>query len=263
MNSCLYRCEVTHHRLFPREHRFTYNVFMFYLDLDEVEHLGKKLWLFSHDRFNWFNFRNQDHLQYPLGQGHNHKPVKQNVLDYLSNQGIEVNGKVMLLTNVATLGYAFNPISFYLCFDCDNNAVCSVAEVCNTHGEMKLFLLEANCFSEGSFQKKVSKHFYVSPFSDLDATFDFIFRIPEARTHMRVDDYQQGKRFLMTSLTGERKALSDSRLLWYGIRFPFITVKIIVSIYWQALVLRLKRVRFQSKDLNLHLQRDQYHYKKV
>ena len=263
MNSCLYRCEIMHHRLFPREHKFSYNVFMFYIDLDEVEMLSKKLWFLSNGHFNWFNFRNQDHLQFPLGQGHNNKSVKQNMLDYLQDQGIVVDGKVMLLTNVATFGYSFNPISFYLCFDRENNPICSVAEVCNTHGEMKLYLLAGECFSAGTFKKSVPKHFYVSPFTDLDATFDFIFRIPAATAHMRVDDYQDGKRFLLTSLMGEKRKLSDANLLWYGIRFPFITLKIMGSIYWQALLLRMKRVPFHRKNFKLHLQRENYQYRKV
>ncbi len=263
MNSCLYRCEVMHHRLEPREHRFTYNVFMFYFDLDEIEPLHSKLWFLSHDHFNWFNFRNQDHLQFPLGKGHNKKSVKQNVLDYLQSQDISVDGRIMLLTNVATLGYAFNPISFYLCFDKDNNPVCSVAEVCNTHGEMKLYLLDRGALSSDTFRRFVSKNFYVSPFTDLEASFDFIFKIPGETALLRVDDYQDGKRFLLTSLSGKKKKLSDANLLWYGIRFPFITMGIVISIYWQALLLRLKKIPFHDKDFNLHLQQENYNYKKV
>ena len=263
MNSCLYRCNVMHHRLSPKEHRFTYDVFMFYIDLDEIGMLTKRLWLFGHNRFNWFNFRDNDHLQFPLEKGHNGKSIKQNILDYLLSQGITVDGKIMLMTNVATLGYAFNPISFYVCFDKKNNPVCSVAEVCNTHSEMKLYLLDNSCFSSGEFKKLVSKNFYVSPFTELDATFEFIFKIPGETTSMRVDDYLGEKRFLLSSLTGKEKKLNDANLLWYGIRFPFITMKIISLIYWQAFVLRLKKVPYHDKNFNLHLQQENYHYKKV
>lgn len=263
MNSCLYQCVVRHHRLVPKEHKFAYNVFMFYIDLDEVELLSKQLWLFSYGRFNWFSFRDRDHLQFPLGDGHNGKPLKQNVIEYLQSQGVVGDGKIMLLTNVSTLGYSFNPISFYLCFDKQNNPLCSVAEVCNTHGEMKLFLLDGKCFSGRVFRRVASKHFYVSPFADLDSSFDFIFGVPGDTAHMRVDDYQDGKRFLLSSLLGRKKKLSDANLFWYGIRFPFITLKIIGLIYWQAFVLRLKKIPYHSKDSNLQLQRENFQYKKV
>ncbi len=61
MKSCLYQCEVMHHRLTPREHKFNYSVFMFYLDLDEVSGLAERLRLFSYNKFNWFSFRDRDH----------------------------------------------------------------------------------------------------------------------------------------------------------------------------------------------------------
>ncbi|MGZ4042266.1 MAG: DUF1365 family protein, partial [Bacteroidia bacterium] len=35
MNSCLYKALVMHNRIDPKPHRFHYNVFMFYIDLDE------------------------------------------------------------------------------------------------------------------------------------------------------------------------------------------------------------------------------------
>ena len=37
INSCLYKATVMHHRLSPKEHRFHYDIFMFYLDLDEID----------------------------------------------------------------------------------------------------------------------------------------------------------------------------------------------------------------------------------
>lgn len=262
MNSCLYQCNITHHRLTPKEHKFAYRVFMFYLDLDELDRLHSDLRLFSRNRFNWFNFRDRDHLQYPFGVSGN-KSVKENILDFLKDNGITTLGKVMLLTNVATLGYAFNPISFYLCFDSDGQPLCSVAEVCNTHGEMKMYLLESQTFQHNEFHKRASKLFYVSPFSDLEAHFDFNFSIPGNTLNMRVDDYQDGKRFLLSSLTGERKPLSDARLLWYGVRFPLITLGIIFLIYWQALILKLKNIPFRRKNFRLDLQQDHYQYKKA
>jgi len=262
LNSCLYECEVTHERLSPRKHRFDYKVFMFYIDLDEIEVLNRQKKLFSYNRFNWFSFRDRDHLQWPYSGGKNTRTTSENMKSYLKDQGIvEPAARIMLLTNVATFGYSFNPISFYLCFDGKDQAICSVAEVCNTHGEMKLYLLAQETLSDNTFRKMVSKYFYVSPFADLEAMFDFIFKIPGDTMHMRVDDHQHGKRFLLSSLTGKRREFSDINLLWYAIRFPLIPLRVITLIYWQAFVLYLKRVPFNQKNFNLHLQKETYHYK--
>src|SRR4051812_29647507 len=122
MNSCLYRCEVNHHRLLPKEHKFVYDIFMFYLDLDEISSLSSRLRLFSADRFNWFNFRTKDHM---AGSSITNENLRQKVAAYLLQHNIVFeSGKIMLLTNVATWGYAFNPISFYLCFDDNGLSVC-------------------------------------------------------------------------------------------------------------------------------------------
>jgi DUF1365 family protein len=240
-----------HHRISPANHRFKYRIFMFCLDLDELEYAHRKLRLFSYNRFNWFSFRDNDHFH-----SKGHRPIRSKLRDFLKTKGIEWNGSARILANARTLGYVFNPISFYFCFDESGDPFCAVAEVCNTHKEMKLYLLDDSCLAEGTFRLRTPKHFYVSPFSDLDTEFEFIFEIPSHFIQLRVDDYKHGERTLLSSLTGTRKPLTDLNLLWYGLRFPLITVKVVTLIYWQALKLRLKGLPFWRKNANLHLQKD-------
>jgi len=64
-NSCLYECSVMHHRLAPKKHFFQHAIFMFYLDLDELDSIARKTFLFSRNRWNLYTFRDDDHL--PLG----------------------------------------------------------------------------------------------------------------------------------------------------------------------------------------------------
>ena len=52
--SALYNGSVMHRRLKPRKHRLKYRMFQFLLDLDEVDALGDRLFLFSRNRFNIF-----------------------------------------------------------------------------------------------------------------------------------------------------------------------------------------------------------------
>lgn len=224
---------------------------MFYLDLDELQKVTSKLKWFSLNRRNLFSFRDKDHLQ--AGK----ISTKENILEFIRSKGIVVEQpRITLMTNVATLGYVFNPISFYFCFDQSNKPVCAVAEVRNTHGEMKLYLLAKDCLEEDTFRLRITKHFYVSPFSELDTEFEFIFKLPGDNVIFRVDDYKNGSRILMSRLVGQRRELTDANLLRYSLRFPLIPVKIITLIYWQALILRLKGLPFWRKNENQHLQKD-------
>lgn len=259
MNSCLYKATVMHNRLEPKQHRFHYNVFMFYIDLDEIDMLSKGLWLISRNRFNYFSFRDSEHLQLPRENPDKTKTVKQHLTDYLEQNGIAIgDGKIKLLTNLNVLGYNFNPVSFYYCFDKGNEPLCVVAEIRNTFGEMKLFLLGKNNFSLNKFHLNTTKYFYVSPFIDHDTNFDFNLVVPDEKLNVRIDDFKEEKRFFISTLTGTRETLNNINLLWYSIRFPFITLKIITLIHWNAVKLWLKKIPYHKKSANQNLQRDVY-----
>lgn len=246
-----------HNRLAPKKNRFHYSVFMFYLDLDEIDGIAKKLRLLSRNRFNVFNFRDRDHLQLPKEAPDTRKNVKQQITDYLRSHNVELgNGKIMLLTNLCTFGYQFNPVSFYYCFDESGAPICSVVEVCNTFHEMKPYFISKDQLTGNRFHLNTTKYFYVSPFIDMDTNFDFNLSIPGEKLNIKIDDYKEGERFFISTLTGKRKGLTDLRLLWYMLRFPFITLKVIILIHWQALILWRKKIPYYKKSENKHLQKE-------
>lgn len=259
MNSCLYKATVMHHRLSPKKHRFHYSVFMFYIDLDELELLKKKLWLFGLNRFNVFSFRDKEHLQLPPGNPDTRKNTKAHLLDYLREQGMNVPvGKIMCLTNLNILGYNFNPVSFYYVFGNDNNPLCSVAEVSNTFREMKPYFLGPDTLQDRRFHLNTTKYFYVSPFFDHDANFDFHLGIPEDKLHVKIDTFAGKERVFISTLTGQKKVLNNNNLIWYAIRFPLLTMRIMFLIHWNALLLWVKKIPYHKKNDLLNLQRDVY-----
>jgi uncharacterized protein len=259
MNSCVYKSTVMHNRTEPKPHRFHYNIFMFYIDLEELPLLKKKLWMFSHNSFNFFSFRDKEHLQLPINNPDTSKTTSRHIKDFLFQNGVKFNdGKIMLLTNLNVLGYNFNPVSFYFCFGENDEPVCCVAEVSNTFREMKPFLLDKQNLSGDTFYLFTKKYFYVSPFIDHDTDFEFNLSIPTEKLNIRIDDYKNDERFFISTLTGKKKPLRNRLLFWYSIRFPFITLKIIMLIHWNALMLWLKKLPYHPKSENQHLQQDVY-----
>jgi DUF1365 family protein len=260
INSCLYKARVMHNRLAPKANRFHYNVFMFYLDLDEISLLDKKLTFMSRNKFNLFNFRDADHLQLPRENPDRSKNIRQHITDYLQIQGVTIgNGRIMILTNLCTLGYQFNPVSFYFCYDEDGKPTCSIVEVCNTFLEMKPYFLGADAKKDGHFRLNTTKFFYVSPFTAMDTSFDFDLEVPGEKLQIRIDDFDKaGERFFISTLNGSKKPLTDAYLLIYFLSFPLITLKVISMIHWQAFKLWLKKLPFHKKKDNKHLQKEVY-----
>lgn len=240
-----------HHRLEPLKNRFVYRIFMFHIDLDELETLNSSLRLFSVNRFNIFSLRDSDHMQFGKGS------IKENVLEYLRQNGVSIpGGRVSLVTNLRMFGYVFNPVSFNYCYDAAGTPVCAVPEVGNTFGELKPYLLREEDRTENGFRKLVQKFFYVSPFIELDTTFDFDLGLPGEKLHVTINDHQNGKKFFLSTVTGIRKELTDARLLWYVFRFPFITLQVITLIHWQALKLYLRKLPFLRKTDHPELQKE-------
>ena len=242
MNSCLYECSVYHKRLRPKVREFRYSIFMFSIDLDELEIITSKLPFFSRNGWNLYSFYDRDHLH--LGRS----TLKQNVIAYIESQGgaFPAGGRIVLITLPRVFGYVFNPVSFYFCYDSAGLAVWSIVEVGNTFREMKPYFLSESD-AAGRFHRRTRKHFYVSPFMDLDLDFDFRLATPGSKLDIHIDDFDTGGMLLMSHLRGIRKPLASGSLLWMTFKYPLITLKVILMIHWQALKIWLARIPHRAK----------------
>lgn len=254
MNSCLYECSVMHHRLAPKEHHFCYRIFLFALDLDELDAVAREVPLFSRNRSNLYAFRDRDHLTLAGGEA---ASTRENLITYLAQHDIPfpADGRITLVTLPRVFGYIFNPVSFYFCHDASGAPLCAVVEVGNTFGEMKPYLLR-ELSGDNAFRLLTPKHFYVSPFSALDLAFDFKLRIPGEQLEIHIDDREGERRVLLSALTGKRAPLTTAQLAWFTLKYPLITLQVIFLIHWHALLLWRQRLPWYRKTDRRDLQRD-------
>ena len=240
MQSCIYEGQVRHTRTSPVLHSFRYRVFMMYLDLEELPTVFRKRWLWSVSRPALARFKRSDHL------GPEDQPLQESVLDLVEREtGERPGGPVRLLTNLSYFGYCFNPVSFYYCYAQDGQTLRSiVAEVNNTPwGERDTYVLSAseNLGKPGAWRFKPLKKMHVSPFIPMDIDYDWCFTPPADRTSVYMANAKHGKRFFDAAMTLRRTEIRGLSLARVLITFPFMTLKVIGAIYWQALRLFLKR----------------------
>lgn len=118
-----------HRRFSPKPHAFTYPLFMVLLDVDRIgEQLAVSRFT-SWNRFNWATFDDRDHFGEPS------RPLRERVAADAARNGVTLpDGRIFLLTHLRYLGYCFNPVSFFYCFDREDRLRLVCAEVNNTFG---------------------------------------------------------------------------------------------------------------------------------
>ena len=245
MDSCIYEGRVRHTRKNPVKHQFSYRLFMMYLDLDELPTLFSRRWFWSASRPALARFRRGDHL------GPDDKPLADVIRDLVEIEtGKRPDGPVRLLTNLSYFGYCFNPVSFYYCFAADGKTVeYIVSEVNNTPwGERDTYVLDCQHGDPKalSWRFHPKKKMHVSPFMPMDVEYDWALSKPTERLSVYMASVENGKRIFDAAMGLNRKSINGWSLARVLLRFPLMTIKIMLAIHWEALRLWIKRVPLHS-----------------
>ena len=247
MKSCIYEGQVRHRRFSPRRHEFDYRLYMMYLDLDELPGVFDRFWLWSAKGFNLAWFKRSDHL------GETRQALKAAVAELLyQRSGHRPEGPIRLLTHCRYFGFGFNPVSFYYCFDKTDSYVESiVAEVNNTPwGEQHCYVLSAADNVAGTKESashtryKPVKEFHVSPFMPMHIQYDWRFNQPGERLTVHMQNNIDADKIFDATLNLVYRPINSANMARVLVQYPVVTLKVVASIYYQALRLLLKRVPF-------------------
>ena len=240
MNSCIYNGEVNHTRFKPVKHFLNYKTFSLFIDLDEIEQLDKSISIFSHNKFNIFSFYNKDHGD------RDGSCLKKWVISNLNKYKVEGNiSKIKILCYPRIFGYVFNPLSIFYCYE--NEKLKSIFyEVKNTFNEQHTYIFKIKDGEE--IKQKCKKKFYVSPFMDMETFYNFKLINPNQRLSVMIKQTDAEGTVLTATQTGDKKEFNFKQLLINFFRYPLMTLKIISSIHFEALLLWKKGAIYRKRD---------------
>jgi DUF1365 family protein len=241
MHSALYTGQLRHRRYAPREHRFSYRLFMMYVDLAELDEVFRGRWLWSARRPALAWLRRADFL------GDSTIPLDTAVRDRIAGHtGTRPKGPIRMLAHLRYLGIGFNPVTFYYCFDeTDTQVESIVAEITNTPwNERHAYVLTQPMAEarERVLRYRFSKDFHVSPFMPMDMQYDWRFGVPGRALSVNMQNYRNGERVFDATLDLSRREIGAGSLARALVNFPCMTATVLGGIYTQAARLWLKRI---------------------
>lgn len=240
--SAIYTGWVGHRRFLPVPHGFNYRLFMMYLDLDELPTLFDKRWFWSVRGPNLAWFKREDYYGDPG------LSLRTAIADLVHREtGRRPTGPIRLLTHMRYFGHCFNPVSFYYCFEQDGETLQAiVAEITNTPWkERHAYVLDcARKRGDKTYRFGFSKDFHVSPFMPMEIEYDWGFNHPRDRLHVHMRNLQPDGKMFDATLELKRQPLTGPALAKVLAGYPWMTIKIVLAIYWQALRLWIKKVPF-------------------
>lgn len=242
MESAIYHGEVCHHRLVPKDHKFRYTMSMMYIDTDELEKVFSSSLFCGKRWFHLLRYRRRDF------HGDPSLSVKEAVYKTVHAQsGLALDGPVRVLSHWRFLGFNFNPLSTYYCFDKPGkNLVAVLAEVTNTPWlERKAYVL----LPQGDkLDVEFNKDFTVSPFNPVNMRYRWQSSLPNNNLSIQIHSYHEQKLKFYAQLTMKRAELNKKNIHKLIRNISVSAYGVVTAIYFEATKLFVKGVPFLGKN---------------
>ena len=257
LNSAFYIGSVFHKRFAPKVHKFSYPLYMAFVDLDEIEELNRRYWWFSYRSWAPLQLKSTDYfrsvvsnspkkiavkdgVEVEIGRSkHVNSQLKDTVISMADNLGADVGriDRVCMLAQLRSFGIYFSPVNFFFLYEGDD-AKYLVAEVSNTPWNKKYCYLV-----DVKDPTSTPKNFHVSPFMDLNMSYKWAITPPEESTCVRIENENENLLFSAV-FSGTRHEITAKTMRKLFLKWPVVTVFIVRRIYWQAARLIMKGLKF-------------------
>tara|TARA_B100000686_G_scaffold111291_1_gene118613 strand:- start:72170 stop:72955 length:786 start_codon:yes stop_codon:yes gene_type:complete len=243
-NHYLYTGTIQHRRFTPFNHFFSYPIFLVYIDINKLDNIQKKSWIWNINKSALISFNRKDYHGDP--QIELSDAVEETIL---KRTGKKIRGPIRLLAHLRYFGYCFNPVSFYYCFNEEDTEVEMImAEVTNTPwNERHAYILEKSSNSkkfDDNISAELEKKLHVSPFWGMDHQYEWEFTQPKENIRVSMKNYKENNKVFDAFLHLNREPFTLKALLKLVAKFPFITMLVVFRIHWQAFKLWLKKAPF-------------------
>ena len=173
VDNCLFEGLVIHKRFRPFKHSFKYKITYFWFDIFKI----KNFFLFKLNKISLFSFFDKDHG--PIKE-------KRSLLRYfkkeLKKKSINDVAFIKAMCLPRIIGYVFNPISVFVCFNKKKKASAIIFEVSNTFRERHAYLCRIKKGNKNYFF--INKKLYVSPFFKVEGNYKIKFSIDRSLLHL-------------------------------------------------------------------------------
>jgi DUF1365 family protein len=214
----LYSTEVAHTRRTPITNHFRYRASYWLVDFDQ---LPSPRGILGH----LARFEPGDHSD---------------VRAFLAARGIGAD-RIVMLAMARTLGYVFNPISVFWCYDATGARVAVLAEVHNTYGGRHTYLLQPD--EQG--RSEVDKAMYVSPFNLVDGSYDIRVSEPGPSLSVSVTLRRVHEEPFVATLRGEWCSANRLNVVKASLVYPALRATILI--HWQAVRLWFRGLKVQPR----------------
>lgn len=225
------RALVHHRRLRPFPYEFSHRTTMWLVDA-AAPNAAFSRWVRP-----FASIRSEDHFG-----ADDDRPLLAKVRSFLEAQELPWTAcRVLVLANARSLGYVFDPLTTYFCFDEAGELEGVLAEVHNTYGDRHCYPLPVDRSSPT--RSITEKTFYVSPFFAVEGRYDIKTRLTGDEVAVAITlTSPDGQRLFTAAVHGDLEPATRRRTLRRVAGNPLPSQRVSALIRWHGVRLWLRKL---------------------